>query len=1177
MILPIVAELLARIGRQPEVEEAFDRLRRSGPAQAGMPATAGKGDVTLSGLTDPAKALIAALAVQFLLRPAVFLVETNERADEFYPLAQYFLRALGKANAQVMVLPAQEVLPYDHQSPHAEISEARASALWRLTSGEADLVIAPVTAAVWRLREPQFYSSLALGLARGEDIPREEFLQHIASVGYESTETVEMPGQFAVRGGIIDVFPPEAARPVRLELLGDTLESIREFDPNTQRSTNPLERVTLLPLADYPRTVEQLERLRELVVAGESGFGARPVAEGSEPPAGFYPGWEFQTSLARERQSHLVRLRENIFVIEDEPEVLEAALEKYRERFSEAAAEDSAMPPPENYILTAEEWQKTRRAIPRIGFEHLATEKSEGENFTLLTRPTARYHGNVPVFMAELKGRLSAGERVLLSAASTGELERLADLCHEFELPFALGELGHGATAARLVDESSGGSVPAAVLIKAPMEEGVEFVSTRLSIIGNSDLFETVAPAAVRARTRPKTAGFFSDFSELKAGDFVVHVDHGIGRFQGLRQVNVDGVNGEFLQLEYADEARLYVPLTRLDLVQKYQSLGDAAPRLDKLGSQAWEARKSRVRKSVSDMAEYLLKLYAERRLAKGHAFPTDTPWQGEFEDAFEFQETTDQDRAIEDVKRDLESGQPMDRLLCGDVGYGKTEVAMRAAFKVAADSKQVAVLAPTTVLAFQHHDTFRRRFAAFPVKIAMLSRFQNPGEQKRILADLEEGKIDIVVGTHRLLSKDVKFQDLGLLVVDEEQRFGVAHKERIKEMRKNVDVLTMSATPIPRTLHLSLVGLRDMSVIETPPKDRLAIQTVVAPFDKGLIRRSILEEMARGGQVFFVHNRVESIASLATMVQELVPKARIVVGHGQMSEAELSRVMMKFIRHDADVLVATTIIENGLDIPNANTIIINRADRFGLAELYQLRGRVGRSNHRAYAYLLVPPEGSLSGLARQRLAALKEFSDLGAGFRIAALDLELRGAGNMLGREQHGHIESVGFDMYCQMLERAVSERKGEAVAPERRATINLGMDIRISPDYIENESSRLRVYKRVAGATTEEERKEILAELRDRFGPPPPAVENLLEYALLKALAEKSLVASIERRAERVAIRWHDDTPVKPEQLVKLIRARKDMRLDPAGTLWIEWKRQPQGVVQAVRNVLLQLDGRG
>jgi transcription-repair coupling factor (superfamily II helicase) len=482
-------------------------------------------------------------------------------------------------------------------------------------------------------------------------------------------------------------------------------------------------------------------------------------------------------------------------------------------------------------------------------------------------------------------------------------------------------------------------------------------------------------------------------------------------------------------------------------------------------------------------------------------------------------------------------------------------------------------VLAPTTVLAFQHLETFRRRFAAFPMRIEMLSRFRTDKEQKKTLEELEAGKMDVVIGTHRLLSKDVKFHDLGLLVVDEEQRFGVAHKERLKEMRKNVDVLTMSATPIPRTLHMSLVGLRDMSVIETPPKDRLAIQTTVAPFSETLVQRVIEEEMAREGQVFFVHNRVESIASLATMVQRLVPRARVVVGHGQMREAELEKVMLKFIRNEADVLVSTTIIENGLDIPRANTILINRADRMGLAELYQLRGRVGRSNQRAYAYLLVPTEGTLTSIARQRLAALKEFSDLGAGFRIAALDLELRGAGNLLGSEQHGHIEAVGFDMYCQMMERAVAERKGEAVTPERRATLNLGQEIRIPPEYIESENLRLRIYKRIASVASEAERVEVARELDDRFGPPPPAVANLLEYAVLKALAEKLLVATVDRRGDQIAIKFYDDTPLGPERIVKLIHTRRDMRLDPSGVLWIGWKSSKGSATDAVKNVLLQL----
>ncbi len=520
-----------------------------------------------------------------------------------------------------------------------------------------------------------------------------------------------------------------------------------------------------------------------------------------------------------------------------------------------------------------------------------------------------------------------------------------------------------------------------------------------------------------------------------------------------------------------------------------------------------------------------------------------------------------------------MESTLPMDRLLCGDVGYGKTEVAMRATFKAIADGKQVAVLAPTTVLAFQHLETFRRRFAAFPMRIEMLSRFRTEKEQKKTLEELEAGKMDVVIGTHRLLSKDVKFHDLGLLVVDEEQRFGVAHKERLKEMRKNVDVLTMSATPIPRTLHMSLVGLRDMSVIETPPKDRLAIQTTVAPFSETLVQRVIEEEMAREGQVFFVHNRVESIVSLATMVQRLVPRARVVVGHGQMRESELEKVMLKFIRNEADVLVSTTIVENGLDIPRANTILINRADRMGLAELYQLRGRVGRSNQRAYAYLLVPTEGTLTSIARQRLGALKEFSDLGAGFRIAALDLELRGAGNLLGSEQHGHIEAVGFDMYCQMMERAVAERKGEAVTPERRATLNLGQEIRIPPEYIESENLRLRIYKRIASVASEAERVEVTRELDDRFGPPPPAVANLLEYAVLKALAEKLLVAAVDRRGDQIAIKFYDDTPLGPERIVKLIHKRRDMRLDPSGVLWIGWKSGKGSATDAVRNVLLQL----
>src|SRR5207342_690792 len=558
-------------------------------------------------------------------------------------------------------------------------------------------------------------------------------------------------------------------------------------------------------------------------------------------------------------------------------------------------------------------------------------------------------------------------------------------------------------------------------------------------------------------------------------------------------------------------------------LVQKYT--GATKPPVDRLGGTTWEKAKTRVKKAMRDMAEELLKLYAARKAVPGYAFAADSHWQEEFEGAFPYELTPDQFTAIADIKADMESPTPMDRLLCGDVGYGKTEVAMRAAFKAVSDNKQVAVLAPTTVLAFQHYETFKQRFGPFPVTIEMISRFRNPKQQKEILQKTEAGKIDILIGTHRILSKDLKFADLGLLIVDEEQRFGVRHKERIKQMRKEVDVLTMSATPIPRTLHMSLVGMRDMSVIETPPKDRIAIQTVVASWDEKLIQSAMEQELERGGQVFFVHNRVDSIWEIAAKLQSLVPRAHIIVGHGQMSEGELEKVMLKFMHHEADILVSTTIIENGLDIPLCNTILINRAERLGLSELYQLRGRVGRSNRRAYAYLMIPKEVELTPIARRRLAALKEFSDLGAGFKIAALDLELRGAGNLLGGEQSGHIEAIGFELYTQMLDRAIREMKGEAAPDEAETQLNLGLNIRIPAEYIPEENQRLRMYKRVAGVETESQLTDVAAELQDRYGEPPAAVRNLLQYASLKLRCARVGVTAIERKRDLVSIKFHQN----------------------------------------------------
>jgi transcription-repair coupling factor (superfamily II helicase) len=1147
MILPAVRERLDAVLRHSAVEGALGALRD------------GAQHISLSGLHDVAKALLAAYLTHELRRPAFFVTDSNRRAEALAETVRFFSSVFPGISGGIATLPAFDTLPWESQSPHADILERRAATLFRLTDGQVSLVIAPVQAALWRYQDATVYLGLARTLTKDAEVPLEEFIAHLAGVGYTRTEMVELPGQFAMRGGIVDVFSAEALRPVRIELLGDTVESVREFDPRTQRSIAPVQRTTILPLTEW----------NVAALVGATHGGSQDVTPAWEAASFFGPSDQSgQSSLFELAESSLKPV-----VFLDEPQNLREAAEKHLaqatavyERHGSATA-----PSASHFFLSEEEFAAALGKTSQVHLEQLAVNIGSAPQFELSSRPSSRFHGDVVACMGDVKSQLASGGKVFLTAASTGELERLADISREYDVPYVLGESESAAAGftAEGALETAG-----LLLIRAPFPEGVTFPDAKLTIFGHADLFD-VTPTVERPSHKIRTSGFFTDFAELKPGDFIVHVDHGIGQFEGLRQIESDGHRGEFMLLRYADDARLYVPLERMDLVQSYRVVEGAHPALDKLGGTGWNTRKTRVRKSLEDMAEQLLTLYAARKTAQGFAFSPDGNFQREFEDAFEFEETVDQNTAIADIKRDMERATPMDRLLCGDVGYGKTEVAMRAAFKAVADSKQVAVLAPTTVLAFQHFETFKKRFAAFPVRIEMLSRFRSAAEQKKILAELEAGRVDIVIGTHRLISKDVKFQDLGLLVADEEQRFGVAHKERLKEMRQNVDALALSATPIPRTLHMSLVGLRDMSLIETPPRDRLAIQTVVAPFQEDLVRRAIENELARDGQVYFIHNRVESIYSLATLVQKLVPKARVVVGHGQMGEKELESVMLKFIRDEADVMVATTIVENGLDISKANTILINRADRLGLAELYQLRGRVGRSHQRAYAYLLVPPDTSLSEIARKRLSAMKEFSELGAGFRIAALDLELRGAGNMLGRQQHGHIEAIGFDMYCQMLERAVSKLKGEESAVELRTTLSLGLDVRIPENYIPSENLRLRTYKRISSIGTEEEKQDVRRELADRFGKPPATVENLLEYAVLKSMCERLRISAVERQGNRIAIRFHAETTLDPATLVKVVRSRKGIKLDPSGVLWLETTRG-ESVPGALRNVLLGLQGQ-
>ena len=1165
MVLPFVRDLFADVRKLPGFARVTSHLRGD------------TGRMSVSGLRPAAKALFLAELERVLGQPLIVVVSNNQAAEDLLPVLQAFAQLVGGAPAEnIVLLPAHDVVAFENLSPHPEIQERRAIALWKIATGAASILIVPIAAAAARFNHPEYYADLARPLRRGESFELPALIEHLNSVGYNSTDLVEMPGEYALRGGILDVYSPEAERPLRLEFFGDELESIRKFDPATQRSSSPADEAVLLPLSETPVR----EALLATIHARLSGSapGAGEVAEPAKPSrrATVFPGWEFYASAVGAALP-LLELMPGAVIACDEPELARDALEEFWEKLKQAHERSGVgnLVTPRELYLSAEEYWSRLDSRPVIDLEHLGLESAgQGSPVEFRCQPGPRFHGAIPALLEEVKQHFQENRRVLVATPNLGELERLADHFAESGVSFRLGSRTRAGES--YADETSyfAGEVVTATLVKAYIPEGVVWPEAGLAIIGTRDLFdESEAIGSPPARQRSKTSAFLSDFRDLQVGDYVVHVEHGIGQYQGLKEINQGEGPSEFMLLEYAEGAKLYVPLTRLDLIQKYRAAEGGRPALSHLGTAAWARAKARVRKAMKDMTAELLKLYAQRQTAEGHGFPPDDEWMGEFEDAFDYVETDDQAQAIADVKRDMERPQPMDRLLCGDVGYGKTEVAMRAAFKAVNDNKQTAVLAPTTVLAFQHYETFRQRFAAFPVTIEMISRFRARKQQKEVLARLEAGQVDILIGTHRLLSKDVKFSDLGLVIVDEEQRFGVRHKERLKQLRKEVDVLTLSATPIPRTLHMSLVGMRDMSVIETPPKDRIAIQTVVAHWDEKLIRSAIEQELERRGQVYFVHNRVDTIWEIAAKLQTLAPTARIIVGHGQMQEGELEKVMLKFMHHEADILVATTIIENGLDIPLCNTILINRADRFGLSELYQLRGRVGRSNRRAYAYLLLPAEIELTPIARRRLAALKEFSDLGAGFKIAALDLELRGAGNLLGGEQSGHIEAVGFELYTQMLEQAVREMKGEA-EPQPQAQLNLGLNIRIPADYVPEENQRLRLYKRMAAVENERQLTDLEAELKDRYGEPPIEVGQLLRYAGLRLDAIEAGVTTIERKRDLISIRFRADAPIDPVRLASFVSRERGAQFLPDGTLKFRVAgTEANGILTQLRRLLESL----
>ena len=1170
--------------------------------------------ISLSGLTSVASKAFLLTKLQAETGKAFAVVtESNTELEAWNSDLTYFIDAetQGRGDAEIketesrrpgvspsprlISLPSFDSDPYSGVSPHAETQERRALALWQMRRGKSNFVILSARSLIQRTVAPNEISALGSVLVRDADFPPETLIARLFAGGYVREEPISGPGQLSVRGGIVDIWSPDAPAPVRIEFFGDTVESIRSFDPETQLSTGQLKEIAIAPMREFAASAQDF---KDWAFFARERFAADKFARNLKDRTDFadegetFSGWEFFIPLSKPLSSSVFdHLPECVFVI-DEPTSVEHLLtgfyEHARDNYWANTESGDVGLAPEELFLTPSELRTKLEKMPllelrslgrtagetdeefRIGSEpgaiatgllahetakagtqslplpaltlsaaplFLFSTAEKATEIEIQSRSTRKFHGNIQMFVIELGSHAktqSEQSKTEIVIQTPGMAERLAEILREYDASLAT-------DAIRIGDLSSGFELPAFDLT----------IYTESDIFGDLTQAEFRPGKEIAKRTKSKLGAFISDFRDLKTGDFVVHIDHGIGRFDGLQTISSQGAEREFMLLTYADNAKLFVPVERMDLVSRYSSGEATSATLDRLGGIGWQKTKAKAKRAMRDMADELLRLYAERKLVTGHAFSPDAPWQHEFEDAFPYDLTVDQAAAIEDVKTDMETPTPMDRLIVGDVGYGKTEVAMRAAFKAVMDGKQAAILTPTTVLAYQHFETFKKRFAAFPVNVELLSRFRSSKEQKLVAESAGKGEVDVLIGTHRILSTDVKMPKLGLVVVDEEQRFGVGHKEKLKQLKKKVDVLTLSATPIPRTLNMSLLGMRDMSVIETPPRDRLAINTQVVQFAEGVIRSAIELELARNGQVFFIHNRVESIQPIAALIQKIVPDARIAIGHGQMNEKEMEQVMLDFIDYKYDILVATTIIENGIDIPRANTILINRADNYGLSQLYQLRGRVGRSNRRAYAYLLIPSEIELTPIARRRLSAIREFSDLGAGFRLAALDLELRGAGNILGGQQSGHLDALGFDLYTKMLERTIAEMRGDEIADETSVSINLGVDVSIPKDYIAETSQRLRTYKRISSAESEEALTAIHAEIEDRYGRIPRSVDNLFEYGRLRKMAERMAIVSIDRTADGIAIKLGESARVSPDKLMQFLGETEGSIFSPSGIL--------------------------
>ena len=1083
--------------------------------------------INLSGLSDSGKSYVINGIFEKIDNSIVVITHNEIDAKNLY-------EDLSLYSTDVYFLPIREVVFYNVDAISGDLRWARLKVINEiLKKREKKIIVTSVDAMTTLYTPKQKYLEYSLTIKQGEEVDLKDISTKLMNCGYERVEVVEGKGEFSFRGGILDVFPPNAVYPYRIELFGDEIDSIRTFNIESQRSIEKIDKFDIFPakevIVDEEVKEKAINRITEelnSVIENSSKKDEDRVdklrrivnknLEMLKETSTFETIDSYLPFFYDKMETFFDYLEGFTFIVDDIKRCkgkIDSIYYEFNENYTSFLQRGDILPSQNKLLIDNDEIfinLEKSNLITLSTFDGRNDIISLFKDIELKQTSLSNYNGQFDLLVNDIKERKEKGYKTLILAGTRTRGERLVKTLRDMEVESVYKDN---------VDSIEYGE---AVITFGNLIKGFECPDFKVSVISDKEVFGEAKKVLPKKKNKKKGVGKITSFTELKPGDYVVHANHGIGVFKGIKQIDVAGNTRDYLDIVYDKGDKLYVPVDQLDLVQKYIGSEGNTPKINKLGGTEWQKAKAKVRKSINEIAEDLVKLYATRAALKGYKYSKDTEWQKQFEDEFPYEETPDQLSSLEEIKRDMESDKPMDRLLCGDVGYGKTEVAIRAAFKAVMDGKQVAFLVPTTILAEQHYKNLTKRFSDFPVKIDMISRFRSTKEQRATLKALKEGNVDILIGTHRLVSKDIEFKDLGLLIVDEEQRFGVAQKEKIKNLKKNVDVLTLSATPIPRTLHMSLTGVRDISVIETPPEERYPIQTYVVEQNDQLIRDAILREMGRGGQVYFVYNRVESIEGMANYIRELVPECKVGIIHGQMTEKELETEMMNFMNKEYDVLVCTTIIETGIDIPNVNTMIVNNADKMGLSQLYQLRGRVGRSNRIAYAYFIYTKDKVLTEIAEKRLKALKDFTELGSGFKIAMRDLEIRGAGNMMGSSQHGHMAAIGYDLYCRMLEDTVKLIKGEIDKEPIETTVDIKIDAYIPSSYIQDEIQKIEIYKKIAAIESLEEYQDIKEELEDRYSALPEAVYNLMDIAYIKSLAKELLIEEIKETPKEVRFKF-------------------------------------------------------